>query len=151
MYNKTLFVLRHLLSVISYSLFPILLLATFYIIYIIDMSTPHICDDNNWYYLYQLKNSLTLEINNFRTTIVNYECYSTLREQLAEVSRTNFRDFGQETLLDDNITNTRAKMELSYNRLRDIENSIRSIQPDFRSSINYSCTDYIRAFRSGRG
>jgi hypothetical protein len=127
-----------------------LLTLTLFIIYSIYFDTVTLCDDNG-FLLYEFKTHLTSEVARYRTAIINYECYSDLREQLTNISTPRFIDFNKEQALDSQIRVSQLHMRESLTKIRQIESNIRIIEPGFKSAINYSSMDYINFFRVGRG
>jgi hypothetical protein len=68
-----------------------------------------------------------------------------------KISRPDFRNVNEEIHYRDQIQNSRVLMTESLNKIRYLENLIKTFEPDFKSAINYSSYDYTRFFRAGRG
>jgi hypothetical protein len=125
-----------------YWLFPLLLVLTISLVYSLYFHVPHLCDDNV-YTLFQLKNNLTSEIANFRTCLVNHECYSELHKQSANYWPREGWDSSYQESLNAKIRSSQILMTQSVDKIREIEDAIKVIEPKFRSSINYNNYNHI--------
>jgi hypothetical protein len=106
---------------------------------------PIACCEDGGYSLYNLKVNLTHEVTRFRVANVNFTHYSDLNEQLMGISRPNFRNFLLEQDYANNLENCRVEMRESLNRVRELENTIRIKEPNFKSAI--SINNYFRVSR----
>jgi hypothetical protein len=131
-------------SFLSSPIFPLLTFILF-VGYIIYFEPVAFCDDGG-YSLYNLKVNLTYETTRYRTAIVNYEHYADLWDQLMGISRPRFRNFSYEQELATHLENSRIEMRDSLLKVRELENTIRVKEPQFRSAI--SINTYLRV---GRG
>ena len=114
--------------------FPSLLSFILLIVYKIYLDPATLCDDGDWYKLYELKVSLTKEIANYNISIIKVEEYTNLQAQLNEISRPNLRDFSKENLYSSKLDTWQTRSVNSLNNVRVIEYSITQIDPNFRSS-----------------
>jgi len=130
--------------------FPLVLTLTISLIYFLYFEPVTLCDDNG-YTLFQLKKNLTKEIANFRTCIVNHECYSDLREQSTNYWPGSGWDSSYEKSLDTKIRDSRIEMTQLIDRIRQIEDAIKVIEPNFKSSINYNNYNHINFKHNWRG
>jgi len=133
-----------------YLLFPLLIVLTINLIYSLYFEPATLCDDNS-YTLFQLKKNLTSEIANFRTCLVNHECYSDLHQQSTNYWPREGWDSSYQESLDTKIRSSQIQMTQSIDRIREIEDSIKVIEPKFRSSINYNNYNHIILKHKWRG
>ena len=94
-----------------------------------------LCDDNGRQ-LYELKMKLTVETANYRKSIVDYELYIDLYNQLTRYSPSSVHSLTAEAFIK-NANNSRVIMCESLDKVRTIEESIRIIKPDFSSPISH--------------
>ena len=129
------YIFLRLRLLIMFYIFPILL--SLIILYMVCRSQTHfivLCDDDG-YTLYNLKVDLTLEAANYRKSLVDYELYTDLLNQLRGRSYLMGRDPAAEQNLLANANYALTKLNQSLDRVRDIEGNIRIISPGFRSPI----------------
>jgi len=129
-------------SFVLYWLFPLLLVLTISLVYSLYFDTAHLCDDNGYSTLYQLKTKLTMEVKNYRISIVNYECYSDLLDQLKNNWPSNVKDSTREALLDTQIQNWQIRRTESLNKVRELEAAVKAIEPNFKLIHTYTNYDY---------
>jgi hypothetical protein len=96
-----------------------------------------LCDEGDIYTLYELKTNLTKETTDYRIAILKINEYNDLHNQLREISTPRFRNFQLEEFYSNKVENWRIKMINSLNNVHQIENTIRIIDPNFRSSITH--------------
>ncbi len=130
------YIYKPLQSFVLYWLFPLVLVLTISLIYSIHFDTVTLCDYNGYTYLFQLKSNLTLEVANYKASIVHHECFCDLREQLTNYWPSNFRDASREGLINEQIGNLQIEIRESFNRVRQLEAAIKVIEPNFKSAIN---------------
>ena len=139
----------HLKSFLLHPIFILSLVLTCYIVYVIFTSDPLLCDEGGSS-LYDLKTKLTQEIAKYRIAIIRHECYSDLNQQLADISRPDFRNFSQEDIYYNKITNTKIEMANRVENIRDLEAAIKKIDVGFKSIVDYSTYSNIKFPRVGR-
>lgn len=123
-------------SFILHWFFPLLLILTISLVYSLHFNTVTLYDDNGYTYLFQLKINLTLEVANYRTPIINHECFSYLREQLMNYWPSNIKDASREELIDSQIWSLRIQILELLNKVHQLEAAIKVIEPNLRSAIN---------------
>jgi len=79
-------------------IFPSLLAFILLTIYKICFDPVMLCDDGDFYTLYELKTSLTKETANYHIATIKVEEYNDLHKQLKEISTPRFINFKQEEL-----------------------------------------------------
>jgi len=125
---------------------PIIILGTIlFLVFIIYSSPVMLCDDNGWR-LFELKSQLTSELAKYRISIISFEEYSDLQEQLNQISRPNFRNFSLEEYYTNRIQNALKEQNQSITIINNLEASIKRIEPDFKTPI---ASNYFG--RVGRG
>jgi hypothetical protein len=112
-------------------IFPIILSLTYFIIYKSYFDTITLCDGET---IYQLKANLTLETAKYRIAIVNYEFNIDLYHQAAGRPIYEREPEVEQTLVC-SAKNTLTEMKESLAKIREIETSIRKIEPGFLSPI----------------
>jgi len=132
------YIYKPLQSFVLYWLFPLLLVLTISLVYSIHFDTVTLCDDNGYSTLFQLKKDFTVEVANYRKSIVNYECYSDLRKQLLDYLPSSIKDASYEKTLDDQIRGWQISKIESLNRVRQLEAALKAIEPDFKLVYTYS-------------
>ena len=120
--------LVHLQSFFLFYLIPLVILIIFFMFYNNDIL---LCDDNGWH-LSGLKISLTIDVGNYRTSLVQYEMYSDLYNQY---TGRPVRDYAEEETVSQLANAAHQRMNESLANARYYENQIRAIQPWFRSPI----------------
>jgi hypothetical protein len=90
-----------------------------------------LCDDNGLN-LYYLKVNLTEELARYRIANVNYVKYVDLQNQLMEITKPNYRNFGAEESLKTNLTNSWNELLDSSRKLSSLETAIKKIEPAFK-------------------
>lgn len=108
-----------------------------FITYKICCDPVMLCDDGDIYTLYELKTNLTKETANYHIATLKIQEYNDLHNHLREISTPRFRNFQLETIYSYNVESWRIKMINSLNNVRQIENTIRNIDPNFRSSLTH--------------
>lgn len=140
---KTWLMYLRLLASFSYvtarSYFLPILLSILYIIYNIYYGTVYLCDDGDS--LSQLKLDLTLEVGRYRISVVNYEMYMDIKNQIINSTSSN----SDLSYLTTKLNNALGEMRDSLNNARLIETNIRRLEPDFRSPI--TSINYLRVYR----
>jgi hypothetical protein len=126
-------------------IFPILIGIIISMVYIIYFTPITLCDDNGLT-LYELKTQLTLEVANYRTSIIDYEKYIDLKEQLQGISRPNFRNFSLEESYTKKIQSSITRYNESITKVHELTASIKKLESSFKTPIN---TNYYP--RVGRG
>jgi|SRR6185437_3529485 len=121
------------------SYFLPILLSILYIIYNIYYGTVYLCDDGDS--LSQLKLDLTLEVGRYRISVVNYEMYMDIKNQIINSTSSN----SDLSYLTTKLNNALGEMRDSLNNARLIETNIRRLEPDFRSPI--TSINYLRVYR----
>jgi hypothetical protein len=132
--NKNYIFIRLELLTLS-PIFPSLLSFLLFTAYKIYFDPFMLCDEGDWYKLYELKGNLTREIANYNITMIKIGEYSDLQTQLNEVSRPNYRNFSQESFYSSKLDTWQKRSINSLNNIRQIECSIRMIDPNFKSSV----------------
>jgi hypothetical protein len=89
---------------------------------------------------------LTSELAKYRISIISFEEYSDLQEQLNQISRPNFRNFSLEEYYTNRIQNALKEQNQSITIINNLEASIKRIEPDFKTPI---ASNYFG--RVGRG
>jgi hypothetical protein len=125
----------------------LLLTLTFFIIYSIHFDTVTLCDDSG-FLLYEFKTSLIEEVSRYRKAVIDFDCYSQLRQELLNISQPNFRNFNLEAYLDDNIRTAGIKIEDALIKVRNLESNIKILEPKFSSSITCNTIEYLNMFRA---
>ena len=153
--NNIYYIFKILRPSVLYWLFPLLLVLAISLIYSLYFNVPYLCDDNGYSTLFNLKYRLTAEVAVFRQSVINHECYSDMYEQLTNYLPSGFRDIPREQWLDNQIQSWQLRMNESLNRARQIEASIKAIEPNFNSplannNIN-NINSHITFWRVGRG
>jgi len=129
-------------------LFLSLFFLAFFIIYLtfcLYFCSVVLCEDGGWT-LYHLKVNLIHETTRFRTCVVNYAHYCDLNEQLQGISRHNLRNFSEEDRLAIKMFETRNAANEVLDRVRELEKSIKKLDPGFTSAItrtNYPLISHL--------
>lgn len=140
-------ILRHFKwSFLLHPIFILSLVLTCYIVYVIFTSDPLLCDEGGSS-LYELKIKLTKEIAKFRVASIHHECYSDLNQQLADISRPNFRNFSQEDYYYNKIVNAKVEMAYCAEKIGDLEAAIKKVDAGFKSTVDYSTYSNIKFSR----
>ena len=90
------FIFIRLELIVLSPIFPSLLTFVLLIVYKIYFEPSILCDDGDFYTLYELKTSLTKEMANYNIATIKIEEYNDLQIQLKEISTPRFRNFSQE-------------------------------------------------------
>jgi hypothetical protein len=85
-----------------------------------------------------LKTQLTSELAKYRISLINIEQYSDLQEQLKQISRPNFRNFNLEEYYTNMCQNAIKEHDKSITIINNLEASIKSIEPNFKTPISSS-------------
>lgn len=115
-------------------IFPILLGLIIFILYKILFGCVIYCDSNDVETLYELKLNLTGETAKYRSSVIYYEFFTDLHNQVTGRS-VNQRNIDQEQTYISSAIELYTKMEESLMKIREIETSIRRIEPNFQSPI----------------
>jgi cell division FtsZ-interacting protein ZapD len=97
-----------------------------------------LCDDNG-YLLYELKRNLTKEIAKFRMADIECALYQDLQEQEKKFSlKVRITNLDREKEIQNNLIQSVAKMHNALSNMKHIENTIKDMDPNFKSPIDYN-------------
>jgi len=137
MTNLKSFILRTYLFTYS-PLFPIVLGSIIFITYRIYFEPVLLCDDHG-YLLYELKRNLTKEIAKWRLADIECALYQDLQEQETKFClKVRTTDLDREEEIHNNLIQSVAKMHNALSNMKDIENTIKKLDPNFKSPIDYN-------------
>jgi hypothetical protein len=90
--------------------------------------------------LYDLKVDLTWQVNKYRSSLIEYQTYKDLQEQLNFISQPNYKNFYLENLYSNKLSETSFKIQGYLHNINVLERNIRNIEPNFQSfNYNSSC------------
>lgn len=112
----------------------IILGITLYIAYVIYYTPIMLCDDNI-FTLYQLKTKLISEIAKYKMSDINYEQYTDLKRELANISTPRFRDTNLENYYAEEIKTSIREHNESLQKINKLERSIKKLEPGFKLSL----------------
>jgi len=133
------YILTHLRLFTLSPIFHFILALIFYILYIKYITPFVLCDVGN-IELYDLKVDLTWQVNKYRSSLIEYQTYKDLQEQLNHISQPNYRNFYLENLYSNKLSETRFNIQGYLHNINVLERCIRNIEPNFQSfNYNGSC------------
>ena len=106
-------------------LFSLSIVIGLYVIYVIHIENPALCDDGG-FYLYDLKNKLVNEYHNWLSYKNQEGNLSSLRENLEYLDSSY-----QSISIDKRISEAYKYSIITMKNISDINNSIQKIEPDF--------------------
>lgn len=113
--------------------FSVVILFIAHVLYI--DSVVYLCESDTSVVLYNLKVTLINEVANYRISQAKVDCYTDLYHKLQEISRPNFRNFDLEAQYMRKLDIYRDIMRVTFHKVTDLENSIKAIQPEFKSPL----------------
>ena len=105
-----------------------IIIPIFFIIYKIIIDPAMICDDNDFLAIYELKARLINEIADYNVATAKVNKYIELEEQLKEISRPNYRDFGREEFYNSKINSWMSIKAKSLHNANALKKAIERIE-----------------------